>query len=103
MASLLKKYQKAEEFFNKALQINPAFIEAVWQKWFLYLKWQGNLLQAGQTLDEASQFNECKSNPLMYESNVLLAIYANDYPKALSTLSSNGIDFIFVQFYLFYF
>ncbi|MBW6501185.1 MAG: tetratricopeptide repeat protein [Bacteroidales bacterium] len=99
-ASLLKEYQKAEEFFNKALQINPAFIEAVWQKWFLYLKWQGNLLQAGQTLDEAFQFNECKSDPLMYESSVLLAVYANDYPKALSKLSSNGIDFIFVQFYV---
>ena len=99
-ASLLKEYQKAEEFFNQALQINPTFIEVIWQKWFLYLKWKGNILQARQTLDEAFEFNECKANPLLYESNILLDIYANDYLKALSNISSNDIDFIFVQFYV---
>jgi len=99
-ASLLKEYPKAEEFFTKALLINPTFIEVLWQKWFLYLKWNGDLTQSRQVLDEAFQFNECKSNPLLFESDILLDIYAGDYTKALSSLSSNDIDFIFIQFYV---
>jgi serine/threonine-protein kinase len=99
-ASLLKDYPKAEEFFNKALLINPTFIEALWQKWFLYLKWKGNLIQSRQVLDDAFQFKECRSSPLLFESDILLDIYAGDYTKALAGLTANEIDFIYVQFYV---
>jgi TolB-like protein/Flp pilus assembly protein TadD len=98
--SLLNDYPKAEEFFNKALLINPTFIEVLWQKWFLYLKWKGNVTQSRQVLNEAFQYDECRSNPLLYESDILLDIYAGDYNKALSGISSRDIDYIFVQFYV---
>ena len=99
-ASLLKNYPKAEEFFNKTLTINPTFIEDIFQKWFLYLKWRGDLIQSRQVLDEAFQFSECKSNPLLVESDILQDIYAGDYNKAFTSLSSNDINIIFIQFYV---
>jgi len=98
--SLLKEYSTAEEFFIKAILINPTFIEAIWQKSFLYLKWKGNTVLARQVLNEAFQFDECVTNPLLLESNVLLDIYDRNYQKALSDLSANNTELILVQFYV---
>jgi len=98
--SLLKEYQKAEEYFIEAVKIRPTFIEAIWQKSFLYWKWDGNTIQSRKTIEEAYQYNECKYDPLLFESTVINDIYDLNYPKAITDLSSNDIDFIFVQFYV---
>ncbi len=98
--SMKKDYLKAEEYFNKALSINPAFIEAIWQKCFMYLKSEGDTFKARQVLVDAFQLSECKSSPLLFESAVLIDIYENKYQEALSFLSVNDINFITVQFYI---
>jgi serine/threonine-protein kinase len=98
--SLLGEYEEAEKYFKKAILLNPTFIEAIWQKSFLYMKWKGNTIQSRETIAEAFQFNECISNPLLFESSVLLDIYDGNYQKALSYLSSKEINFIYVQFYV---
>jgi tetratricopeptide (TPR) repeat protein len=98
--SLLGEYQEAEKYFKKTILLNPTFIEAIWQKSFMYMKWKGNIIQARATIAEAFQFDECISNPLLFESNVLIDIYDGNYQKALSYLSSKDIDFIYIQFYV---
>ncbi|TAL65882.1 MAG: tetratricopeptide repeat protein, partial [Bacteroidetes bacterium] len=98
--SLLGEYEEAEKYLEKGLLLNPTFIEAIWQKSFLYMKWKGNTIQSRATIEEAYHYSECNSNPLLFESSVLMDIYDGNYQKALSYLSSKNIDFIFVQFYV---
>ena len=87
--SLLCEYEEAEKYFNQALLLNPTLIEAIWKKVYMYLKWKGNTNQARETIAEAFQYNECRSDPKLIEFNVLLDIYDGNYKKALSYLSSN--------------
>jgi TolB-like protein len=98
--SLLSEYQEAEKNFNSAIQLNPTFTEALWQKSFMYTKWKGNTIQSRATIAEAFRFNESATNPLLIESNVLMDIYDGNYESALSYLSSKNIQFISVQFYV---
>jgi TolB-like protein len=98
--SLLREYAEAEKYFKNALLLNPTFIEAVWQKSYNYMKWKGNTNQARETISEAFQFRECVSNPLLFESSVLMDIYDSNYQKALSYLSTQDINYIYVQFYI---
>jgi TolB-like protein/Tfp pilus assembly protein PilF len=98
--SLLGEYIEAEKYFKKAILLNPTFMEAIWQKSFMYMKWKGNTIQARATIAEAFQFNESISKPMLFESNVLMDIYDGNYQKALSYLSSKDIDLIEIQFYI---
>jgi len=75
------------------------FIEAIYYKSLMYLKWKGNTKQARETMTEAFQFNESISNPMIIELNVLIDIYDANYQKALSYLSSKDIDVIEIQRY----
>ena len=99
-ASVVRQYNIAEEYFAKAIMFNPSFVEAIWQKSFLYLKWKGDTIMARQVLDEGFKYKECISEPLLFESKVMLDIYAGNYQKALSYIASKEIDFIQVQFYV---
>ncbi len=96
---LLNEYQEAEKYFNKAILLNPAFIEAIFYKSLMYMKWKGNTIQARETIAETFQFNESSSNPMIIELNVLIDIYDGNYQKALSYLSSKDIDIIEIQRY----
>ena len=96
---LLDEYKEAEKYFNKAILLNPTFIEAFFYKSLMYMKWKGNTIQARETIAEAFHFNESGSNPMIIELNVLLDIYDGNYKKALSYLSSKDIDIIEIQRY----
>jgi TolB-like protein/Tfp pilus assembly protein PilF len=96
---LLNEYHEAEKYFNKAILLNPAFIEAIFYKSLMYMKWKGNTIQARETIAETFQFNEPSSNPMIIELNVLIDIYDGNYQKALSYLSLKDIDIIEIQRY----
>jgi tetratricopeptide (TPR) repeat protein len=98
--SLLREYPEAEKYFRNALLLNPAFIESIWQKSFLYMKWKGNTVQSRETLKEAYQSGESITSPLLFELSVLIDIYDGKYKEALTYLSSQDIDIIYVQFYI---
>ena len=95
----LGEYQEAEKYFNKANSLNPAFIETIYYKSLMYMKWKGNTIQARKTIEEALQFNQSTSNPMIIDLKVLIDIYDGQYQKALSYLSSKDIDIIEVQRY----
>jgi TolB-like protein/Tfp pilus assembly protein PilF len=98
--SLLGEYQEAEKYFKKALLLNPTFMEAIWQESFMYMKWEGNTIKARATIKEAFQFNESISEPMLFESYILMEIYDGNYQKALTYLSSKDVDLIEIQFYI---
>ena len=98
--SLLGEYQEAEKYFNRAIQLNPTFVEPIWQKSYMYMKWKGNTIQSRATIADAFRFNESTTNPLLIESNVLMDIYDGNYEKAIPYLSSKNNEFIYVQFYV---
>jgi serine/threonine-protein kinase len=96
---LTGKFQEAEKYFNKSIILNPAFIDAYWLHSKMYLKWKGNTVQARETMAKASQFEESISNMNIFELNVLLDIYDDNYQRALNSLSAKSIDVIDDQFY----
>lgn len=98
--TLLGEYQEAEKYFNEAISLNPTFIEAIWQKSFMYLKWKGNTKASRATIDEAYMINEDISDPRIFEQNALLNIYDGNYQKALTELSLKDYDIIISQFYI---
>jgi TolB-like protein/Tfp pilus assembly protein PilF len=98
--SLLGEYEEAEKYFSRTILLNPTFVEPIWQKSYMYMKWKGNTIQSRATIAEAFRFNESTTNPLLIESNVLMDIYDGNYEKAISYLSSKKIEFIYVQFYV---
>jgi TolB-like protein len=97
--SLLCDYNEAEAYYRKSLSINPKFIEPIWQKSFMYLKWRGNTLQARETIAEAFKFSECRSDSRLIEFNFLLNIYDGKYKEALSYISSESYDFVMYHLY----
>jgi len=98
--SLLCEYNEAEVYYRKSLSLNPKFIEPIWQKSFMYLKWKGNTIQARETIAEAFKFPECRSDSRLIEFNFLLDIYDGNYKKALSYLSSE--NYAFVNYHLYF-
>ncbi len=98
--TLLSEYQEAEKYFKKAISLNPTFIESIWQKSFMYLKWKGNTIDSRATIEEAYKINERISDPRIFEQDVLLDIYDGHYQKALTELSLNDYDIIDSQFYI---
>jgi TolB-like protein/Flp pilus assembly protein TadD len=97
--SLLSEYDEAEVYYRKSLALNPKFIEPIWQKSFMYLKWKGNTIQARETIAEAFKFKECRSDPRLIEFNFLLDIYDGNYKKALNYLSSESYEFVYYHLY----
>jgi len=98
---LLGEYKESEKYFEKTILLNPAFIEAIYYKSLMYMKWNGNTIQAKETIREAFQFPACSSNPVLLELSFLLDIYDGDYKNALATLSQNNFDVIENQRYYF--
>jgi tetratricopeptide (TPR) repeat protein len=96
---LTGKFQEAEKYFNMSLILNPTFMDAYWLHSKMYMKWQGNTVQARKTMAEASKFEGSSSNMNLFELNVLLDIYDGNYQRALNTLSANSINIIDDQFY----
>ena len=98
--TLLGEYKEAEKYFKEAISLNPTFIEAIWQKSFMYLKWKGNTLDSRATIEEAYKINEDISDPRIFEQNALLDIFDGHYQKALTELSLKDYDIIDSQFYI---
>ena len=96
---LTGKFQEAEKYFNISLILNPTFMDAYWLRSKMYMKWQGNTVQARKTIAEAAHFEESISNKNIFELNVLLDIYDGNYQRALNSLSANRINIIDDQFY----
>ncbi len=96
---LTGKFQEAEKYFNISLILNPTFMDAYWLRSKMYMKWQGNTIQARKTMAEASRFDESVSNMSIFELKVLLDIYDGNYQRALNSLSANRINIIDDQFY----
>ncbi len=92
-------YQDAEKYFNKAISLNPAFIESIYYKSLMYMKWKGNTIQARKTIEEAVQINQFISNPMIIDLIVLMDIYDGQYQKALLFQSSKDIEIIEFQRY----
>jgi TolB-like protein/Flp pilus assembly protein TadD len=97
--SLLCEYKEAEAYYEKAISLNPIFIEPIWQKSFMYLKWKGNTIQARRTIEEAFKFKECRSDPRLIEFNFLLDIYDGNYKEALSVISSSNYELVYYHLY----
>jgi tetratricopeptide (TPR) repeat protein len=74
-------------------------MEAVWQKSFMYLKWEGNTIKARETMAEAFKFKECSSDTILNEFDVLLDIYEGNYQKALDNLLSKNYNIINYHLY----
>ncbi len=96
---LTGKFQEAEKYFNISLILNPTFMDAYWLRSKMYMKWQGNTIQARKTMAEASRFDEYVSNTNIFELKVLLDIYDSNYQRVLNSLSANRINIIDDQFY----
>jgi polyphosphate kinase len=93
------EYPEAEKYFNKTLLINPTFIEATWQKSYMFMKWEGNTIKSRETVADLMRINESIPDLRIFERTVYMDICDGKYEKVLKDLLSKDFDIIDTHFY----
>jgi tetratricopeptide (TPR) repeat protein len=85
--SFMRSYDKAEDFFNRAISLTPDFYHPFTMKAYLYLYWQGDTKKARSVLELASRNFSSLDEHLIIYPWILIEILDGDYQEALNRLS----------------
>jgi tetratricopeptide (TPR) repeat protein len=96
--ALMRRYQEAEQWYNRALILNPNYQRAYAWKIRMFLNWEGNTKKAHQVLEEASKFIDLDDNLIQYHY-VLIDVFDGNYQEALKRISPGSSEAYEDQFY----
>jgi tetratricopeptide (TPR) repeat protein len=85
--SLIRNYQEAENFYNKAISLSPDVFHPYSEKAYLYLYWEGDTKKARAVLEEASRNCPSLDEHLIVYPWILVEIFDGEYQEALNRLS----------------
>jgi TolB-like protein/tRNA A-37 threonylcarbamoyl transferase component Bud32/Flp pilus assembly protein TadD len=90
----LRRYQEAENTYNRVLSLVPDFLYTYYWKIRLYLLWQGSIEKAFKVLAEAPDTIHTSDYYNIVKTLVQLYVYKGEYKKALKQLTffSDDID-----------
>ena len=98
---LIREYQKALQYFNLALTINPDWTYPYVYMAALYIKIEGNLTKSKELLNNEVRRNKnFLKDSLIVEERVLLIIYEGNYGEALKELSQSETNIFETQWYV---
>ncbi len=96
---LLRKYEEAEHYIGRAIELAPDRPIPYSWKVKLYLFWEGKTEKARAVLEEASQNIGALEDRFTVLWSVLLDMFDGDYQKALAQLSLWKLEAFNSQFY----
>jgi serine/threonine protein kinase/tetratricopeptide (TPR) repeat protein len=96
--ALLRNYQEAEKWYDRALFLQPKYERAFSWKTRLFIN-QGDIRKARQVLEEASQTLGLVEANFLYYHWVLVDIVEEKYEEAIKRLASVSLDAFSDQFY----
>jgi serine/threonine protein kinase len=85
--SLIRNYQEAENYYNKAISLSQNFIHPYSEKAQLYLLWEGDTKKARAVLEEVSRNRSSLDEHLIVYPWILVEIFDGEYREALNRLS----------------
>jgi serine/threonine protein kinase/tetratricopeptide (TPR) repeat protein len=91
---LLRKYQEAERYYDRAISLAPDLPLAYSHKARIYVQAEGSTKKARAVLAEALQNNKSEKNADIINSLIMLDVFDRNYQEALDQLSlvSEDID-----------
>jgi tetratricopeptide (TPR) repeat protein len=91
---LLRKYQEAERYYDRAISMAPDLPLAYGHKARIYVQAEGSTEKARAILAEAPQNNKSEENGYIVNSLIMLDVFDRNYQEALDQLSliSEDID-----------
>jgi serine/threonine protein kinase/tetratricopeptide (TPR) repeat protein len=91
---LLRKYQQAERYYDRAISMAPDLPLAYGHKARIYVQAEGSTEKARAILAEAPQNNKSEENGYIVNSLIMLDVFDRNYQEALDKLSfiSEDID-----------
>ncbi len=91
---LLRKYQQAERYYDRAISMAPDLPLAYGHKARIYVQAEGSTEKARAVLAEAPQNNKSEENGYIVNSLIMLDVFDRNYQEALDKLSlvSEDID-----------
>jgi len=97
---LLRDYAKAEEYFNKAVLLQPDWASPSVELSKLFLQWKGDTKKAKEMLESTAMNNKSSVLDSMFiETDVLINIFNGDYDEVFKNLSLLKSDVFESQFY----
>jgi TolB-like protein/Tfp pilus assembly protein PilF len=97
---LLRDYAKAEEYYNKAVMLQPDWVSPSVELSKLFLRWKGDTKKAKEMLENTVRNNKSSVLDSMFiETDVLINIFDGDYNMVLKDLSLLKSDVFESQFY----
>jgi len=89
---VLRKYQEAENYYDRAISLAPDAPAAYGYKAWLYLCWEGSTEKARAVMEEALQNVRSAEDPEIVNSLVRLDVFDGNYQEALDRLSLKSED-----------
>jgi len=91
---LLRKYQEAESYYERAILLRPDYPRGYNSKAWLYLRWEGSTEKARAVVERALQNITSPEDSVIVNLLITLDVYDGNYQQALDRLSlvSEGID-----------
>ena len=89
---VLRKYQEAENYYDRAISLAPDASVAYGHKAWLYLCWEGSTEKARAVMEEALQNVRSAEDPEIVNSLVRLDVFDGNYQEALDRLSLKSED-----------
>ena len=97
---LLREYEKAEQYYNMSITLQPDWVFPYQFLSQMILRWDGNTKKAKEILENAARNNKSSiSDSLVIQANVLIDIYDKNYDEALKEMSLLKYDVIQNQAY----
>jgi serine/threonine protein kinase/Tfp pilus assembly protein PilF len=96
---LMRKYQEAEHYFDRAISLAPDWPRPYAWKMQLYLLWEGDREKAGAVLEQALKNIGSMEDSFITLGTVRLNMFDRTYPEALEQLSSWKSEAFTTQFY----
>ena len=96
---LMRKYQEAEYYLNRAISLAPDWARPYAWKAQLYLTWDGNIEKAMSVLEEVSKNVSSSNDPFITLWSIRLSIFNRRYSEALEQLSLWKSEAFNTQFY----
>ena len=88
----LRKYPKAEPYYDRAISLAPDVCSTYYYKVWLYLCWEGSAEKARAVLAEALQNVKSAENPSLAKLQVHIDVFDGNYQEALDRLSLESQD-----------
>ncbi|MCK5712024.1 MAG: tetratricopeptide repeat protein, partial [Hyphomicrobiaceae bacterium] len=91
---LLRKYQEAESYYERAILLRPDYPRGYNRKAWLYLRWEGSTEKARAVVERALQNITSPEDSVIVNLLITLDVYDGNYQQALDRLSlvSEDID-----------